>query len=307
MDALANLFLDAKCPEVALKILNLASLFWKPGGGEHLLNLEGQNQRQSGGYEDLSIHEQPYSVVMAGDDSRCLMQAMNQEETGLSLLALERHEEAIAVHQEAVALYGERSFGRSWNMGQIGCNLQLLGRHQEAVEMFRRVFSTCKEERNRDGQAWCLGHIGASLFMMGRGDEGWRLLFEEDALSKEKMLRHFSGAIIFQEKKGSPAAAFALGADLLHRLEASKGQLDLTACLLRFFAGLLSMRVQEALLRDICEEALVIFPSPALQIVIRATLATVEYVSGGKRKAFLDKLPPDAAVVVEAMVREGGL
>ena len=75
----------------------------------------------------------------------------------------------------------------------------------------------------------------------------------------------------------------------------------------KYFFFLFKENIPSYLLKDLAEEALTIFPEAEDQLVIQAALNSVEYLEGGKQATFLEKLSPDMAIAVKAIVDDGGL
>lgn len=71
-----------------------------------------------------------------------------------------------------------------------------------------------------------------------------------------------------------------------------------------FFIDLLLWKPTHSLLKDLAEEALIIFPEPDTQLFIKAVLNTIKYLENGKPEAFLEALNPDITIAVKVIAQE---
>lgn len=98
-----------------------------------------------------------------------------------------------------------------------------------------------------------------------------------------------------------------MGLVILEGIQERAAILNIQRSLMYLFSDLLGVKISFSLLQDICEEALHLFPSPEHQTIIRAALACTEYIVHDKSPAFLEKLSPDMAIAVAAIVKEADL
>jgi len=134
-----------------------------------------------------------------------------------------------------------------------------------------------------------------------------KILLQISKQDKEAIFKEFGDAVIFTAKHKGIAKAFEVGNKLLLLLEEQKESLNVQLSLSKLYAKWLNMQIAPSLFKDLCEEALSIFPDEGSQLITKAALSTVEYIEGGKNPAYLETLNPDIAIAIEAIVKEGEL
>ena len=134
-----------------------------------------------------------------------------------------------------------------------------------------------------------------------------KILLQISKQDKEAIFKKFGDAVIFTAKHKGIAKAFEVGNKLLLLLEEQKESLNVQLSLSKLYANWLNMQIAPSLFKDLCEEALSVFPDEGSQLITKAALSTVEYIEGGKNPAYLETLNPDMAIAIEAIVKEGEL
>ncbi|MEO1258915.1 MAG: hypothetical protein AAFZ15_08950 [Bacteroidota bacterium] len=227
---------------------------------------------------------------------------------GTTQLLLNKFEECHATIEKALALHEDikdlKIKGLTFYL--MGITLTHLGKNKKALQNLN-LAKTLLELTDPFSEMQVLeGYIGTNYILLEQFTTAWELL-EKTAESKERLFQKLTDAVYFKASKKGKAEAFAVGNDLLTHLHKSADLLNIKTSLSYFFAQLLKRTTPPPLFEELCEKAKAIFPSPAAQTIIRAAQATVEYLVAGKDEAYLENLPPDMALAVQAIVREGGL
>lgn len=233
-------------------------------------------------------------------------QAWNLEQIGWNYAKLNKSKTSIDYHQKAIELRRiERNQSEQvWNLGQIGWHYAKLGEFLEAINYHQQALDLLKTKDKKS--IWNIAQIGVNHFLLNQNKQAWHILddIEED---KEKVFKQYGDAIIFKAKQEGQAAAFAMGLEILQGVKERASTLNVQLSLTYLFSDLLEMKVSFSLLQDLCEEGLHLFPSTEHQTIIQASLACAQYIAKDKDAAFLEKLSPDMAIAVEALVREARL
>jgi len=133
----------------------------------------------------------------------------------------------------------------------------------------------------------------------------WELLDQHN--EKEEAFKEFGTSISIKEKQEGQPAAFKIALEILHGLKERATSMNVPQSLSNFFAKLLSMQIPQSLVQDITEEAKDIFPNPEAQIIINAAMHSLEFIATEKDPAYLEKLSPDEAITIKAIIEESGL
>jgi len=75
----------------------------------------------------------------------------------------------------------------------------------------------------------------------------------------------------------------------------------------KFIASCFISKVPHSLIADICQTALTILTSPDNQLLFQSALHVTNYLQSNKSSAYLEKLPPDTAIAIKAIVEEANL
>lgn len=235
-------------------------------------------------------------------------QAWNLERIGISLQKLDKYEEAIEHHKNALKLRakGKNTWKQAWNLDLIAWNLTKGRRYKEAIEYHQRAQKLRAEEKNSDIQIWNLSHIVVNHIMIDEWKKVKELLkpnFEKNNI----FFREFGDAVFFTEKHKDSIQAFSVGTHLFTILKERESWMNVPLNLSKLFANWIQMKISLPLFQDLCEEALSIFPEKNTQIIIQAALHTLNYVKREKDPAYLEKLDPDMAIALQAIVEEAKL
>jgi len=189
-------------------------------------------------------------------------------------------------------------------------NLRSQQKYIDAVsklELARDIFPKLEFKiiKGKDFKQGILGDLGELYILTERIEKALELL-NPSSKQNEKIFRKFSGAIILLNKEDH-AKAFSTANQLIIALKERQKWMDTSLALSYFFANLLKENISNNLLQEICEEALSIFTKQEEQIIIQAALKTTQYLESGKAATYLEKLSPDMAIAVEAIVKEAEL
>jgi len=228
---------------------------------------------------------------------------------GLNYLELKQYEKSIEFAQKALQLSIEQK-NKSWQgMSQmmLGKNFLELKQLDKAKAYYKKSFSYFKDEKDKDGQIICLGNIINIDLLLGN-DNLWNVFNKEiySHLLNEKLFKELGNSILLKEKWEGKPEAFKMANKIISVLLQEDININISEALKNIFAYLLKNKVSFDLLKDICYETLEIFGKEE-DVIIQATLHCIDYINAEKNEKYLQKLNPDMAIAVEAIINEAGL
>ena len=120
----------------------------------------------------------------------------------------------------------------------------------------------------------------------------------------EELFKQFGDAVAHKADWEGQAAGFAQALQILHGVAERAASLDVRQCLNLLFVDFIIMKIDSNLLRDIAEEAKLIFTEAEHQAICGAAIHCAGYFESGKNPAYLEKISPDMAILVRAIVGE---
>ncbi|MCD4794578.1 MAG: tetratricopeptide repeat protein [Bacteroidales bacterium] len=267
----------------------------------------GLNYRELKEYRKaIEYHKKSFELY--NQENNFHLKVWNLELIGINYDYLNEHNKAIDFCKKAYNLniLENRISGQSFDLVLIARSFKKLKKHKEAIEYIKKAYELNKQTNNIDEQAWNLGHIGENYILLNKWNKAIELL-KPDFEENEQIIKGFGGAINFTKKNTGISKAFEVGNRLLNLIKDKKDILNVNITISYLFAKLLNDDISKNLFIDICEEALYIFPEKDTQLIINAAMHSVKYIESGKDEKYLEKLDPDTAIAIEAIVKEANL
>ena len=254
--------------------------------------------------EAIDYHKK--SLQLSLKEGHILFQALNFSDIGRNLENLDRYLESIDENLNALKLFEleGNAVMQAWSQERIAWCYKMLGQFPDSIHAHREAIEFRKKTENPEQIAWNLGQIAVNHFLTGYPGQAWAVLNELPE-QHEEIFKQFGDAIAHKAKWEGQAAGFALAIQILHGVAERGTILDIHRCLNLLFVDLIAMKVASTLLSDIAEEAKLIFTEAGHQAICDAAIHCAGYLESGKNPAYLEKISPDMAILVRAIVDEG--
>ena len=265
----------------------------------------GWNLAELNRYEE-SIDAHQKAMGIWTNEGNIGEQAWHLQQIGWNLEKLGRYSESIDEGLKALQLYQQNGdpVMQAFSWEQIGWSHKMLRQFPASISAHRKAIELRKKNNESAAAAWNIGQIAVNHFLREHPEQAWAVL-KELPEQQERTFKQFGDAVAHKAEWEGPAAGFALANQILHGMAERSTTLDIHRCLNLLFVDLITMNVVSSLLRDVAEEAKLIFPDADHQAICDAAIHCAGYLESGKNPAYLEKISPDMAILVRAIVDEG--